>query len=627
MRQRWIFACFLTVVAVRAWGQANTNWVFGQRAWLQFQSSGPVAVSGAVMATQEGSATLSNPTGQLLLYTDGTKAWNATHNVVAGGSSLGGGGSSTQSAIIVPRPAGPAVKACTQYYIFAVSEMNQNGVPQTLSHAEYDVGSGTIVAGPTVLKSNVSEKLAAIPNSSNNAYWVVVKGFADPTTSVNGEYYVYRVSSGGVTLAHTIVVGTPHSVPWVASAGQMQFSPDGTRLAVAVNTKFVEILGFNRATGMIGPVVKTISATGTNSPFVKSSVYGLEWSPNSQYLYVTTLQAPSAIFQYDIQQNLWTPLKTSTNTGGYEFGQLQLGPDGKVYVAREFQTSLAVIDNPNLPGMLSLNNGNLSFVSLGSGTSRLGLPTTIEGTFSCCPAGMPAQPVIVPPLMDNMTCSKGAYSVASPQAGVTYTWSVTNGNAVPTVATSTNVTWTNAANPGTVSVTATMSNGCSATTKINVPSCPPPDPCCQNVRLRVDTNGHQITWSGTAGTIMPTLASNANPVRKVTATIVYASRAFSPASCGTGGVMPVSIAGAGTVSGVVPVIQPTNGTTATWNFGTGISLATATPFPITVQFPLGSNNSNCTEGLTLIIEFRFTGAECRTCSVVQQFNFNRGFSQ
>jgi hypothetical protein len=52
-----------------AQGEANI-WYFGSHAGLDFNSGSPVALTDGQLVTEEGCATISNSSGQLLFYTD-----------------------------------------------------------------------------------------------------------------------------------------------------------------------------------------------------------------------------------------------------------------------------------------------------------------------------------------------------------------------------------------------------------------------------------------------------------------------------------------------------------------------------------------------------------------------------
>ena len=80
-----------------------THWYFGEKAGLDFTSGSPVVVTNGALRTDEGCATISDATGKLLFYTDGSTVWNRNHHIMPTGTGLLGNSTSTQSAIIVPK--------------------------------------------------------------------------------------------------------------------------------------------------------------------------------------------------------------------------------------------------------------------------------------------------------------------------------------------------------------------------------------------------------------------------------------------------------------------------------------------------------------------------------------------
>jgi hypothetical protein len=82
----------------------ETHWIFGYNNHLEFTGGGaPVVRPAAILSTWEGSATISDGSGNLLFSTDGSTLWDSSDLAIGGG--LGGNASSAQSAIIIP-PAG-----------------------------------------------------------------------------------------------------------------------------------------------------------------------------------------------------------------------------------------------------------------------------------------------------------------------------------------------------------------------------------------------------------------------------------------------------------------------------------------------------------------------------------------
>ena len=81
----------------------NNIWYFGSNAGLDFNTDPPTALE-SDLETLEGTASISDPAGQLLFYTNGATLWDRTHTIMPNGSGLLGGESSSQAALIVPLP-------------------------------------------------------------------------------------------------------------------------------------------------------------------------------------------------------------------------------------------------------------------------------------------------------------------------------------------------------------------------------------------------------------------------------------------------------------------------------------------------------------------------------------------
>ena len=110
-------------------GEAN-NWYFGQRAGITFNTTPPTALTDGMLDTLEGCTTISDATGNLLFYTDGSNIYTRNHTIMQNGTGLKGDFSSTTSALIVPQPNTPGI-----YIIFTVDEPH---------HFNADDDSGTI---------------------------------------------------------------------------------------------------------------------------------------------------------------------------------------------------------------------------------------------------------------------------------------------------------------------------------------------------------------------------------------------------------------------------------------------------------------------------------------------------
>ena len=83
-------AAVLFVSSFTAFAQGEkSNWFFGKGAGIVFSGDSATA-SSSRMFTEEGSATLSDKDGNLLLYTNGITVWNKHHRVMPNGNGLMG---------------------------------------------------------------------------------------------------------------------------------------------------------------------------------------------------------------------------------------------------------------------------------------------------------------------------------------------------------------------------------------------------------------------------------------------------------------------------------------------------------------------------------------------------------
>lgn len=349
-------------------------WYFGNNAGIDFNSGAPVAVNDGQLTTTEGCATISNSDGELLFYTDGITVWDKTHNVMPNGTGLLGNPSSTQSGIIVPKPNDPNI-----YYIFTVDAVAEEA---GLNYSEVDLtlnsGNGDITAKNIQLTTPATEKISAISHANGTDIWVVAHGWG------NADFLAYAVTSTGVNnLPVVSTSGSLHEGITANAIGYLKMSPNGEKLALAVTyaQSFVEIFDFDTSTGLVSNPILI-----ENIFYADTGAYGLEFSPNSNILYVTDIsfeQQNSKIHQFDISLNTAADVLNSDTIiydDDFFIGALQLAIDQKIYVSVSNNNFLGAIENPDVLGTGAnyLNNA----ISLGQGTATFGLPPFIQSFFN-----------------------------------------------------------------------------------------------------------------------------------------------------------------------------------------------------------------------------------------------------
>lgn len=324
------------------------NWYFGRRAAITFNTPNrmPVALNNSQINTLEGCASISDTNGNLLFYTNGVDVYNRFGEVMPNGTNLKGHYSSTQSALIVKRP-----KSNNLYQIFTVDKGPYEGdspheLCVSLVDMSLDNGKGDVVFKNYTLHSPVVEKLTAIQHANGEDFWIFARGMND------NKFIVSLLTAGGVVSTNTFEIG-PTYFPFPASPefalGQLKANPKGDMLATVVyGANNIELYKFDNASGSIIdyigiPVLEPVTA-----------LYGVEFSSNNKYLYVNNLYG--RIYQYDVSTfdkdkifNSMNIVFDSLDYNFQKFGQLQLGPNGRIYMALSYDTLLAAIRKPNVP--------------------------------------------------------------------------------------------------------------------------------------------------------------------------------------------------------------------------------------------------------------------------------------
>ncbi|HET6244063.1 MAG: gliding motility-associated C-terminal domain-containing protein [Bacteroidetes bacterium] len=337
----------------------NNIWYFGEKAGLDFNGVNPLGLIDGELNTLEGCASVSDFMGNLLFYTDGVKIWNRLHAVMPNGDSLMGNYNSTQSAFIVKKP-----KADSVYYVFTT---DQYGKMYGLRYSEVDMtlngGLGAVTMNKNIpIHTPVCEKVTAIKHDNGNDYWIVSHHFG------NNTFYCYLLNSTGINLNPVVSNVGSAIIDSINTKGYLKGSLDGKRIAAANANIGLEVFNFDNATGLISPTVII------NKFLTEENVYGLEFSPNSRFLYVSYNLSPGRIVQLDLLAGSMNEIKNSSilldSLGNG--GALQLGPDKKIYCSKLNAAYVGVIKYPNEQGVSCGYVENEVFLE--GRVSRFGLP-------------------------------------------------------------------------------------------------------------------------------------------------------------------------------------------------------------------------------------------------------------
>ena len=268
----WIIS-FLSFLATAQYDAIQ--WRFGKFSGLDFNSNPPAQVANSAMFTIEGCSSISDSNGNLLFYSDGTKIWDQTNNVMANGSGLLGNGPSytSQAALIVKQPQSQSL-----YYVFTLDDIGgANGLMYSMVDMSLAAGMGSVTTKNVPLASPSCEKLAAINHCNGNDVWILTHDL------VGNDFRAFLITSTGI---NTVAVITSFSNTGISYLiGDMKFSPDGSKVILAAQsttasnfTGGFELYDFDNSTGILSNRVVLAST---------NFAYGCEFSPDSKKVYGT----------------------------------------------------------------------------------------------------------------------------------------------------------------------------------------------------------------------------------------------------------------------------------------------------------------------------------------------------
>ncbi len=194
-------------------------------------------------------------------------------------------------------------------------------------------------------------RLTAVKHANGRDWWLVNHGY------LNDIYNKFLVTADTVVGPFEQHIGFPDSLPDLI--GGAQFSLDGTKYASGTIGSPMNIMDFDRCTGLFSnPIsVNVYSERPWTPSFTNSIVDALCFSPNGRFLYITTLK-------YLLQYDTWTtPISSSryliakvdsTYKNSSPFYSLFITPHNKIIIAN-YQGLPAfcnyhTIESPDLPG-------------------------------------------------------------------------------------------------------------------------------------------------------------------------------------------------------------------------------------------------------------------------------------
>jgi gliding motility-associated-like protein len=353
-------------IVVFSQGEAN-NWYFGNHAGLSFASGSPVALTDGQLVTDEGCATISTASGQLMFYTDGTTVYNKNHTIMMNGTNLMGSYSSNQSATIVPKPG-----STTLFYIFTTdAENGSNGLRYSIVDMNMDNGNGAVTSDKNVLiYTPVTEALSVTKHGNGQDYWIISRDWNNINETNINRFIAYQLTSSGLNFT-PVTSSFGNYFSYGMDRGSIKISPSGSKLAYASYNSYAQLFNFNNSTGVVSNQIIL-----SNDPY---GTYGAAFSADETVLYMSNEEFHK-IYQYNLNAaNI--PNSVTIISEGYIVGQMQLGPDNKIYLVNSYPLTdkLSVINNPSQLGLAC--DLQIDAIDLAGNFTVIGLPSFNQSFF------------------------------------------------------------------------------------------------------------------------------------------------------------------------------------------------------------------------------------------------------
>lgn len=328
------------------------NWVYGDKRYLRITETSFNDLGTSAIDAGEGSASISDTSGNLLFYTDGQTVWNKLHGKMPNGSGLFTSGSVTQSSIIIPCPG-----QSNKYFVFT----NNYALYYSVVDMSLNGGLGDVTQKNILVIDQIGEQLAACYHKNKSDVWIVVPQL------YGNKFYSFLITEKGVNHKPEVSLSlyTPNNY-----IGALKIAPNGKKIAFASFDGVVELMCFNNDNGrMCRNIILSKSFGGA---------YSVEFSNNSTHLYVKTVYG-TRLFQYDLTV-AWNNIKNTEvslnpNPTIGNSGSMQLSADGSIYLC-----NVGRIQFPNATGAgCNYTNGFYTFPTPGTGT--LALPNFISSYF------------------------------------------------------------------------------------------------------------------------------------------------------------------------------------------------------------------------------------------------------
>lgn len=355
----WFLLIIFSSNYVLAQNQNNT-WFLGTYLGMSFSGSNmfPIPDKASPMYSVLGASVMSDKTtGALLLFTDGRNIWDRNKELMPNGVLYPGTGSDQSPHIIIFET------APKKYFVFYSDLLDK--IYYALVDLNLNNGNGEVVYKQKLLASQMDLQFTAVKMLNSGGYWVIThkKG--------TNEFNSFAVINEQVTTAPVVSYTGSASFPNTQySYGKMITESTGKRLAYlffdsdinASSGCVLQEFNIDKRCGTIS-LNKNVNL-GSTATYDKLG--SISYDQTGQYLYFSSYRSNdmNSLVQFDMKSNASDNGRILIANLYESIGDLQLGPNGKIYVAssenRTFTSKISVINAPSIAG----TSCNFSFNSI-----------------------------------------------------------------------------------------------------------------------------------------------------------------------------------------------------------------------------------------------------------------------
>jgi hypothetical protein len=318
---------------------------------------------------------MSDTNGNLLFYSNGWHIYNKNHVEIT-----------TQFSGLLTQQISSFLKPGSEdeYYLFSVPYFagSANYFMSFYSIIDMSANGGLGEAGPPIILDaawDAAEKLTAVYHHNRKDIWIITRKFFE------NKFAAFLVTENGVNPTPVL----SHAPSWTGALpfGVMKISYDKKYLITCFgggledNDDGIEVCRFNDSDGTI-EYLYCFRIRDNSYPGSQLLPFGVEFSPDSRYLYITTvnpdIDGTGQIYQLDVQNIEDSALFVSSKIRigiGKEREGIQLASDGRIYVTGSTTVGeieyLGVINNPWKNGLSCDYQDSAVYLAPGLATQSL----------------------------------------------------------------------------------------------------------------------------------------------------------------------------------------------------------------------------------------------------------------